>query len=181
MPLECFGRDGLLDGNRTHISRLGGACTIHYATRRSGRILARRGAQPPVLWTTTTIKRLWLVLLVLFGMKVALADEVPAVGSVAPPFALADQDGKTVALDGLRNQWPVLYFYPKNDTPGRTEEACSFRDDRAEINRLGAQVVAVSIDSSATNTSFARNYHLPFPLLADSDGAVARRYGASSD
>lgn len=111
MPLECFGRDGLLDGNRTHISRLGGACTIHYATRRSGRILARRGAQPPVLWTTTTIKRLWLVLLVLFGMKVALADEVPAVDRLAPGFSLADQTARSFrSTDCAVSGWYFIFI-----------------------------------------------------------------------
>lgn len=127
------------------------------------------------------IKRLCFILFVLFGIQVALADEVPPVGSMAPAFALSDQNGKSVSLDSLRGKWLVLYFYPKNDTPGCTEEACSFRDDLAELTRLGAQVVGVSIDTSASNARFAEKYHLPFPLLADSDGAVAKRYGAFSD
>ena len=102
----------------------------------------------------------------------ALADEVPAVGSTAPAFSLADQSGKDVSLDSLRGKWVVLYFYPKNDTPGCTEEACSFRDDMAELTKLGAQIVGVSIAETASNAEFAQKYHLPFTLLADKDGEV---------
>jgi peroxiredoxin Q/BCP len=110
-----------------------------------------------------------------------LADEIPPVGSQAPGFALAGQDGRQVTLESLRGRWVVLYFYPRNDTPGCTEEACSFRDDLAQLTALGAQIVGVSIDTTASNARFAEKYHLPFPLLADQDGEVARRYGAFSD
>jgi peroxiredoxin Q/BCP len=113
--------------------------------------------------------------------NLAWADEVPAVGSVAPAFTLSDQGGRDVSLDSLRGRWLVLYFYPKNDTPGCTEEACSFRDDMAQLTALGAQIVGVSIASAASNADFARKYHLPFTLLADQDGDVARRYGAYAD
>jgi peroxiredoxin Q/BCP len=111
----------------------------------------------------------------------ARSDEVPVVGSQAPAFALSDQAGQQVTLDSLRGKWLVLYFYPKNDTPGCTEEACSFRDDLAQLSALGAQIVGVSIASAASNADFAKKYHLPFPLLADVDGDVARRYGAYAD
>jgi len=118
----------------------------------------------------------------LFGLSGALlADEVPLPGSQAPGFTLPDQNGKSVALDGLRGKWVVLYFYPKDDTPGCTEEACTFRDDLAKLTALGAQIVGLSVDDSASHAEFAKKYHLPFPLLADRDGAVARRYGAFSD
>ncbi len=126
------------------------------------------------------IKQVWLFLLLAL-CSLAWADEVPVVGSMAPAFVLSDQGGRDVSLDSLRGKWLVLYFYPKNDTPGCTEEACSFRDDMAQLTALGAQIVGVSIDSAASNAEFAKKYHLPFPLLADKDGDVARRYGAYAD
>ena len=112
---------------------------------------------------------------------VAVADDVPVPGSPAPAFTLPDQNGRNVALESLRGQWVVLYFYPKDDTPGCTEEACTFRDDLAQLTALGAQVVGVSVQDSASHAEFAKKYHLPFPLLADRDGVVARRYGAFTD
>jgi len=127
------------------------------------------------------MKQIGLFLLLIGQIFSVRADEVPAVGSLAPEFLLADQSGRDVTLDSLRGKWLVLYFYPKNDTPGCTEEACSFRDDMAELTRLGAQIVGVSIAETASNAEFASKYHLPFPLLADKDGAVAKRYGAFSD
>ncbi|MBS1229748.1 MAG: alkyl hydroperoxide reductase/Thiol specific antioxidant/Mal allergen [Proteobacteria bacterium] len=126
------------------------------------------------------LKRIGL-LLSLVAFNLAWADDVPAVGSLAPAFDLSDQGGRDVSLDSLRGKWVVLYFYPKNDTPGCTEEACSFRDDLAQLTALGAQIVGVSIDSATSNAAFASKYHLPFPLLADHDGDVARRYGAYAD
>ncbi|MFO7581732.1 peroxiredoxin [Guyparkeria sp.] len=104
-----------------------------------------------------------------------------AVGDSAPAFALPDQDGETRRLEDYRGQWLVLYFYPKDDTPGCTTEACSFRDN---INRLIAQdaaVLGVSMDSVESHAAFAREYELPFPLLADPEGDVVERYGALSD
>ena len=128
------------------------------------------------------LKRICISVFLLIALtRLAWADAVPAVGSMAPAFALSDQSGREVSLDSLRGKWLVLYFYPKNDTPGCTEEACSFRDDMAQLTRLGAQIVGVSIDSAASNAEFAEKYHLPFPLLADKDGAVAKCYGAFAD
>jgi peroxiredoxin Q/BCP len=131
------------------------------------------------------LKRLFKSLLVFVSFSLlytsVLADEIPLVGSQAPGFALADQEGRQVTLESLRGRWVVLYFYPKNDTPGCTEEACSFRDDLAQLTALGAQIVGVSIDTAASNAKFAEKYHLPFPLLADQDGDVAKRYGAFAD
>ena len=127
-------------------------------------------------------RRPWLWLLCWFGAAGAVwADEVPVVGSLAPAFALPDQSGRQVTLEGLRGKWLVLYFYPKDDTPGCTEEACTFRDDLAQLSALGAQIVGISVDDTASHAEFAKKYHLPFALLADRDGAVARRYGAFSD
>ena len=127
------------------------------------------------------IKRIWTLLILVVPILSAWADEVPIIGSMAPAFSLSDQSGREVSLDSLRGKWLVLYFYPKNDTPGCTEEACSFRDDMAQLTELGAQIVGVSIAEARSNAEFARKYHLPFSLLADKDGAVAKRYGAFSD
>lgn len=111
------------------------------------------------------------------GGTAARADS-PAVGVAAPDFTLPDQQGKPHALADYRGKWLVLYFYPKNDTPGCTTEACSFRDGHAQIQALGAQVLGVSVDDTASHLAFAKKYKLPFTLLADADGAVADRYGA---
>lgn len=102
-------------------------------------------------------------------------------GQAAPTFTLPDQDGKTRRLADWRGQWLVLYFYPKNDTPGCTTEACNFRDDWLLLQELGAAVVGVSVDTSASHAAFAQKYKLPFPLLADAKGEVASSYGALSD
>jgi thioredoxin-dependent peroxiredoxin len=103
---------------------------------------------------------------------------VPQAGAPAPAFSLADQAGKTRSLAEFRGKWLVLYFYPKDDTPGCTEQACKFRDDIFALTQLGAQVVGVSLDDSASHAEFARKYSLPFPLLADKNGVVTKSYGA---
>lgn len=127
------------------------------------------------------LKRLWMALLLLCSVSVTMANTIPVAGNAAPDFALTDQNGREVTLEGLRGKWVVLYFYPKNDTPGCTEEACNFRDDIAQLMALGTEVLGVSIAETASNADFARKYHLPFSLLADRDGAVAKRYGAYAD
>lgn len=106
---------------------------------------------------------------------------VPEAGQPAPDFELPDQQGKTRKLADWHGKWLVLYFYPKNDTPGCTEEACTFRDDWLQLQALGAEVVGISVDSSASHATFAQKYKLPFPLLADEKGEVAARYGTLSD
>ncbi|MCL6643478.1 MAG: thioredoxin-dependent thiol peroxidase [Dehalococcoidia bacterium] len=103
---------------------------------------------------------------------------MPEAGTPAPPFTLPDQDGKLVSLADFKGKWVVLYFYPKDDTPGCTKEACSFRDSHAALQAKGAVVLGVSGDSSTSHRKFADKYGLPFPLLADTDHAVARAYGA---
>jgi peroxiredoxin Q/BCP len=114
------------------------------------------------------------------GVSVAQAAALET-GQAAPDFVLPDQDGKTRKLADWRGKWLVLYFYPKNDTPGCTTEACNFRDDWLLLQELGAEVVGVSVDTSAAHAAFAQKYKLPFPLLADAQGEVATRYGALSD
>jgi len=117
------------------------------------------------------------VALLLHALMGITAD-IPAPGQAAPAFSLMDQAQHPHALQDYLGKWVVLYFYPKDDTPGCTKEACSFRDDLANLDRLGAQVIGVSVDDSDSHAKFATKYHLPFPLLADKDGAVAERYGA---
>ena len=102
----------------------------------------------------------------------------PQVGAPAPDFALQDQAGETVSLGDFRDtQSVVLYFYPKDDTPGCTKEACSFRDLAADFARKGAAILGVSPDSVASHAKFRQKFGLPFPLLADPGAVVARRYG----
>ena len=127
------------------------------------------------------LKRLWMSVFLMCAVPAAAAESLPTPGSEAPDFALMDQNGREVTLASLRGRWIVLYFYPKNDTPGCTEEACNFRDDIAQLMALGATVLGVSIAETSSNAEFAKKYHLPFSLLADRDGAVAKRYGAYAD
>jgi peroxiredoxin Q/BCP len=98
-------------------------------------------------------------------------------GGTAPDFELPNQEGDPVKLSDLRGQWVVLYFYPRADTPGCTVQACSIRDRSADYERAGAVVLGVSPDTVAKLKRFADKYGLPFTLLADSDHAVADRYG----
>ncbi len=99
-------------------------------------------------------------------------------GQTAPSFDLPDAQGNLVSLASLKGSWIVLYFYPKDDTPGCTKEACHFRDDMHHLDKLGAKVIGVSVDDSHSHAAFAKKYALPFPLLSDADGAVAAKYGA---
>ena len=99
-------------------------------------------------------------------------------GGTAPDFALVDQYGKTIKLSDYRGKWVVLYFYPKDDTPGCTKEACHFRDDVFRIRKLNAEILGISVDNQESHASFAGKYGLPFPLLADGDGQVAKNYNA---
>lgn len=100
------------------------------------------------------------------------------VGSVAPAFSLNDAKHESHQLSDYKGKWVVLYFYPKDDTPGCTKEACQFRDDLAKLTKLGAQVIGISVDNSASHAQFAEKYHLPFPLLADEEGKVAEQYNS---
>ncbi|HEX7972407.1 MAG TPA: peroxiredoxin [Thiobacillus sp.] len=99
-----------------------------------------------------------------------------AEGSTAPDFALQDQEGRTRRLGDYAGRWLVLYFYPKDDTPGCTKEACRFRDDVGSLGEQGAAVVGVSLDSARSHADFSRKYRLPFPLLSDPDGQTAAAY-----
>ena len=107
-----------------------------------------------------------------------MAAPILKIGDDAPTFTLPDSQGNQVNLTDYKGKWLVLYFYPKDDTPGCTTEACHFRDDFKFLESLGAKVVGVSIDDSFSHKKFAEKYNLPFPLLSDSSGEVASRYGA---
>ena len=98
-------------------------------------------------------------------------------GTTAPDFTLKDANGEAVRLKDLRGQKVVLYFYPKDDTPGCTKEACSFRDAFAGYKKRNIKVLGVSLDSEASHKKFATKYKLPFTLLADPDHAIADAYG----
>ena len=99
-------------------------------------------------------------------------------GKKAPDFTLPADDGGKVKLSSLRGKPLVLYFYPKDDTPGCTKEACSFRDRKDELAKLGVAVLGVSADSVESHERFRDKFQLNFPLLADPDHKVAEKYGA---
>jgi len=99
-------------------------------------------------------------------------------GDEAPSFSLKDQDGKTHSLTDYAGKTVVLYFYPKDDTPGCTKEACSFRDNFGAIEEAGAVVLGVSADDAGSHQKFREKYDLPFPLLVDEGAKVASAYGA---
>jgi peroxiredoxin Q/BCP len=99
-------------------------------------------------------------------------------GQPAPDFALPNQEGREVRLSDLRGRPVVLYFYPRDNTPGCTREACAFRDRQRELETAGAVVLGISPDSVASHARFHARYNLNFDLLADADHAVAERYGA---
>ena len=100
-----------------------------------------------------------------------------AEGTPAPDFALTSDTGETIRLSGLRGRPVVIYFYPKDDTPGCTTQACGIRDVYGEFERAGAVVLGISPDTEKSHGKFRDKYSLPFPLLADSDHSVADTYG----
>jgi thioredoxin-dependent peroxiredoxin len=111
-------------------------------------------------------------------MEVSLMSDWIEPGRKAPDFTLTDADGVKVKLSALRGSPVVLYFYPKDDTPGCTKEACSFRDRKADLAKLGAKVLGVSPDTVESHVKFRDKFALNFPLLADPDHEVAEKYGA---
>jgi thioredoxin-dependent peroxiredoxin len=106
------------------------------------------------------------------------SEQQIAVGASAPGFELKDQDTKTHRLGDYRGRWVVLYFYPKDRSPSCTTEACNFRDDLPTLRALGVQILGVSVDNTESHARFAEKYRLPFPLLADHGGAVAKTYAS---
>jgi peroxiredoxin Q/BCP len=110
----------------------------------------------------------------------ARADEIgapPAAGQPAPAFRLQDQQGAWHTLEQYAGKWLVLYFYPKDDTPGCTKQVCAFRDEITRVRAAGAEVVGVSVDDVASHEAFAKKHSVPFALLADVDQSTAKAYG----
>lgn len=106
-----------------------------------------------------------------------IAVAAPEIGEPAPEFCLQDQDKKWHSLDEYSGKWVVLYFYPKDDTPGCTTEACAFRDDIFAFRKLGVTILGVSLDDVESHIEFSEKYSLPFPLLSDADAQVSKAYG----
>ncbi|MFN0087175.1 MAG: thioredoxin-dependent thiol peroxidase [Blastocatellia bacterium] len=100
------------------------------------------------------------------------------VGDKAPAFSLKDAEGKTVRLADFKGRKLVLYFYPKDMTPGCTTEACAFRDDYSQLKKRGVEVAGVSADDAASHRKFTDKHSLPFPLLSDPDHEMIEKYGA---
>jgi len=105
----------------------------------------------------------------------------PQEGTAAPDFTTQNTIGKTVHLKDFRGKKLVLYFYPKDDTPGCTVESCGLRDQYQKIRELGAEVLGVSVDSVESHQKFTEKFHLPFQLLADTDKNIAKAYGVLND
>ena len=126
---------------------------------------------------TATILGLLLSAALLMGV-VAWAAEVPAEGSMAPDFTLSSQEGKQVSLHDFKGKWVVLYFYPKDMTPGCTIEAHNFQRDQAMYDKANAAVVGVSVDTVDSHVQFCTKENLTFKLLADPNHAVVDKYGS---
>jgi peroxiredoxin Q/BCP len=102
---------------------------------------------------------------------------LPEPGTLAPDFTASDQHGNFLTLSSLRGHKVALYFYPKDDTPGCTAQACNLRDNESQLAAKGIKVVGVSIDDMASHAKFAQKYDLNFPLVADPDKAIVNAYG----
>jgi len=121
-----------------------------------------------------------IALLCLISTGPATAADQVVVGQPAPEFELPDQDGQLHSLEDYRDRWVVLYFYPKDETPGCTTEACEFRDNIFAFQKLNVQILGVSLDDIASHKRFAEKHDLPFPLLADPEGTSAEAYGVKT-
>lgn len=128
---------------------------------------------------TNLVRAMCAVVMYVATITPAVAEETEMqMGMPAPVFSLMDQNGVQRKLADYQGHWLVLYFYPKDDTPGCTKEACNFRDDYLLLKKLGADILGVSVDTEKSHDAFAKKFSLPFPLLADVDGVVAKQYGA---
>jgi peroxiredoxin Q/BCP len=129
---------------------------------------------------TVAVATFVLILASLSFTSIGIANDQLAVGSPAPEFELPDQTGQLHSLEDYRTQWVVLYFYPKDETPGCTTEACEFRDNIFAFRDLNTQILGVSLDDIASHKKFAENHDLPFPLLADVEGEISSAYGVKT-
>lgn len=119
-------------------------------------------------------------LLVLVSSTLVWAGDLSS-GEPAPDFELVDQKGQLHSIEDYRGQWITLYFYPKDDTPGCTTEACEFRDNIFAFKNMHCQILGVSLDDAASHKDFAEKHGLPFPLLADTEGMAADAYGVKTN
>jgi peroxiredoxin Q/BCP len=119
--------------------------------------------------------RILSVCLISLGLGTARAEL--EIGASAPDFRLQDQAGEWHTLEQYRGKWVALYFYPKDDTPGCTKEACAFRDNIFAFDEIGATIIGVSLDDTESHAAFAEKYSLPFTILSDADGSTAEAYG----
>jgi peroxiredoxin Q/BCP len=117
-------------------------------------------------------------LLILGVNSVQATDKPVKIGNQAPDFTLSDQNNQPQTLSNMQGKWLVLYFYPKDETPGCVAEACSFRDNIVAIKAKNTVVWGVSVDNNQSHADFSKHHQLPFTLLADPDGKVAQRYGS---
>jgi len=121
----------------------------------------------------------WLAVAMLCVFAGAVqAAEGPALGAIAPDFKLQDQNGKSHQLKDYRGKWVALYFYPKDQTPGCTTQACEFRDNIFAFREANAQILGISVDDVESHKKFAEKHGLPFPILADSTKETAKKYGS---
>ena len=127
------------------------------------------------------MKKILFLLFITFLSAPLFAGEPPAVGSDAPSFNLQDQNGDWHTLESFRGQWLAVYFYPRDDTPGCTTEACNFRDNIYAFKAIGAGVVGISVDDVESHKEFSDKYKLPFTILADEDSKTADAYGVLGD
>jgi peroxiredoxin Q/BCP len=115
--------------------------------------------------------------LILLQSMISAAQTTLKVGDKAPDFTAKDQDGKQISLSDYKGKKVVLYFYPKDHTPGCTQEACNLRDNNDALSKAGYVVLGVSTDDEASHKSFQEKYNLPFSLVADTDKSINQKYG----
>ena len=127
------------------------------------------------------MKSVLLTMLFTLFSATVFAGDSPAAGAEAPSFNLQDQNGDWHALEDYRDQWLAVYFYPRDDTPGCTKEACNFRDNIYAFQAIGAAVVGISVDDVESHKEFSDKYKLPFTILADVSGETAKAYGVLRD
>lgn len=127
------------------------------------------------------MKRSLFTIAAIFALCLAAsASEHVTVGQPAPDFELSDQNGQLHSLEDYRDQWVVLYFYPKDQTPGCTTEACEFRDNIFAFRDINAQILGVSLDDAESHLRFVEKHGLPFPLLADVEGKASEAYSVKT-
>ncbi|MFC1701306.1 peroxiredoxin [Pseudomonadota bacterium] len=127
------------------------------------------------------MKKILFALLFTLLIPPVFAGEPLLVGADAPSFNLQDQNGDWHALENYRGQWLAIYFYPRDDTPGCTKEACNFRDNIYAFKAIDAAVVGISVDDVESHKKFSDKYKLPFTILADPDNTTASAYGVLKD